>query len=116
MGQNLTEIKNIKCKKIKSKNCWACWRIFANIVNNLLLRVFVNCQDVCLNFSRVETVWGLTICRIRLPAEILSTSIQHCQRLNKTGLQPVLRPVEQVHYFGGCKVPLVPRLYRETNI
>ena len=32
---------------------------------------------------------------------------------NKTGLQPVLRPVEQVHYFGGggergCEVPLVP--------
>ena len=32
--------------------------------------------------------------------------------MNKTGLQPVLRPVEQVYYFGGwvegvnCKVPI----------
>ena len=41
-----------------------------------------------------------------------------CQ--NKTGLQPVTRPVEQVHYFGGfgkgCKAPLVPRLCRQTSI
>ena len=41
---------------------------------------------------------------------------------NKAGLKPVLRPVEQVRYFGGwveganCKDPLVPRLCMQPKI
>ena len=42
-------------------------------------------------------------------------SMTYCM-VNKTDLQPVSRLVNKVHYFGGCKIPLVPRLCRQTTI
>ena len=55
---------------------------------------------------------------VELNGGVENVTTYQCLLYYKTGLQPVSRPVELVHYLrglGGCKVPLMPKLYRQLQ-